>query len=396
MRQQRGESKERKKKVSKGNNGITLIALVITIIVLLILAGVTIATLTGDNGILTKASQAKEENILGQEKDEMLIAYSGAMAEKEGKDSVVADDLNSQFSTNGTLATANGDDPIVVTFTETENIYTINSDGTITEGTPYIDDSYVQYDVSYTDVTTGTKYTKNTGWRILNQNQNEDGTYDLDIISTGIPAGLYYDYSSAKTSVWAGTATDIENYQKEYFEPSPNEYTNIYVASGLRYNFSKILFEQTTSNNVSANNGYYTEITTKNVKQSGTITGECFIAREGATVRSVTLGDIREDNNSVDASDIVSNTLGGKYGDKREGLFRLEDYTPDVHRSFGEYYWLATPYDMNNYHSIYIVNYFGNINAFTTYDYSRQGLRPVISVNGVTMEKDGELWKITN
>ena len=42
------------------NKGITLIALVITIIVLLILAGVTIATLTGDNGILTKAVTAKE------------------------------------------------------------------------------------------------------------------------------------------------------------------------------------------------------------------------------------------------------------------------------------------------------------------------------------------------
>ena len=39
--------------------GITLIALVITIIVLLILAGVTIATLMGDNGVLTKSSEAK-------------------------------------------------------------------------------------------------------------------------------------------------------------------------------------------------------------------------------------------------------------------------------------------------------------------------------------------------
>ena len=37
------------------NNGITLIALIITIIVLLILAGVSIAMLTGDNGILTQA-----------------------------------------------------------------------------------------------------------------------------------------------------------------------------------------------------------------------------------------------------------------------------------------------------------------------------------------------------
>ena len=42
----------------KNNKGITLIALVITIIVLLILAGVSIAMLTGDNGILTKATES--------------------------------------------------------------------------------------------------------------------------------------------------------------------------------------------------------------------------------------------------------------------------------------------------------------------------------------------------
>ena len=42
----------------KNQKGITLIALVITIIVLLILAGVTIAMLTGENGILTKAKTA--------------------------------------------------------------------------------------------------------------------------------------------------------------------------------------------------------------------------------------------------------------------------------------------------------------------------------------------------
>ena len=40
--------------------GITLIALVITIIVLLILSGVSIAMLTGNNGILTQAQRAKE------------------------------------------------------------------------------------------------------------------------------------------------------------------------------------------------------------------------------------------------------------------------------------------------------------------------------------------------
>ena len=45
----------------RNQKGITLIALVITIIVLLILAGVSIAMLTGNNGILTQATNAKKE-----------------------------------------------------------------------------------------------------------------------------------------------------------------------------------------------------------------------------------------------------------------------------------------------------------------------------------------------
>lgn len=49
------------KENKKQTKGITLIALVITIIVLLILAGVSIAMLTGSNGILTQAQNAKEE-----------------------------------------------------------------------------------------------------------------------------------------------------------------------------------------------------------------------------------------------------------------------------------------------------------------------------------------------
>ncbi len=35
--------------------GITLVALIITIIILLILAGITIGTLTGENGLFTRA-----------------------------------------------------------------------------------------------------------------------------------------------------------------------------------------------------------------------------------------------------------------------------------------------------------------------------------------------------
>ena len=54
---------ERKPKRIKG---ITLIALVVTIVVLLILAGVSIAMLTGDNGIIVQAKRAREENAKGE------------------------------------------------------------------------------------------------------------------------------------------------------------------------------------------------------------------------------------------------------------------------------------------------------------------------------------------
>lgn len=53
----------------RNQKGITLIALVITIIVLLILAGVSIAMLTGENGLLNKTSEAVVKEKLGAAKD---------------------------------------------------------------------------------------------------------------------------------------------------------------------------------------------------------------------------------------------------------------------------------------------------------------------------------------
>ena len=64
--------------------GITLIALVITIIVLLILAGVTIATLTGENGILTKARTAQTTTDEENTKEQIKTAVMGSYG-KDGK-----------------------------------------------------------------------------------------------------------------------------------------------------------------------------------------------------------------------------------------------------------------------------------------------------------------------
>lgn len=60
----------------KKQNGVTLIALVITIIVLLILAGVSIAMLTGDNGVLSQARNSGEETLAGEAKEAASLRYN--------------------------------------------------------------------------------------------------------------------------------------------------------------------------------------------------------------------------------------------------------------------------------------------------------------------------------
>lgn len=63
--------------------GITLIALVITIIVLLILAGISISTLTGQNGLLTKASSAKLKSEKADMEEKIKLAV---MTSRMGED----------------------------------------------------------------------------------------------------------------------------------------------------------------------------------------------------------------------------------------------------------------------------------------------------------------------
>ena len=75
----------------KANKGITLIALVITIIVLLILAGVSIATLVGENGILTRASEASRETEIASVREQAQLDITNWVAGKmeNGEDTTV-------------------------------------------------------------------------------------------------------------------------------------------------------------------------------------------------------------------------------------------------------------------------------------------------------------------
>ena len=123
------------RKQEKGSKGITLIALVITIIVLLILAAVSIATLIGENGILSKANTAKTETEKAGAKEKVQMTVMSSF-DNSGKldytqlktnlDNVEGIDKNTVPSPNITKL------PITVTVDDYE--VTINGDGSVTVG----------------------------------------------------------------------------------------------------------------------------------------------------------------------------------------------------------------------------------------------------------------------
>lgn len=87
------------------NSGITLIALVITIIVLLILAGISIAMLTGSNGILNKANQADVENVRAEARERINLALDGVYTDLLTQKFVKGSESD---LTNETIKTENG------------------------------------------------------------------------------------------------------------------------------------------------------------------------------------------------------------------------------------------------------------------------------------------------
>ena len=66
----------------KNQKGITLIALVVTIIVLLILSGVSIAMLTGTDGLISNARETKIANAEGLVREAVVLAISSYRTEQ--------------------------------------------------------------------------------------------------------------------------------------------------------------------------------------------------------------------------------------------------------------------------------------------------------------------------
>ena len=114
-------------KLKEKEEGITLIALVITIIVLIILASVGIAMLTGENGILKKASTAKERTLEAEYEEKIKLAILGA---RDNDGNFNKDLLNEELKKYGLSGVT--DENGTTTVEKNGKTYTIDNKGTLT------------------------------------------------------------------------------------------------------------------------------------------------------------------------------------------------------------------------------------------------------------------------
>ena len=295
--------KTAEKQKLKENKGITLIALVITIIVLLILAGVTIATLTGDNGILKKAGDAKTQTEQAKEDENFKIAIAGSYG-TDGK--LNLKDLKDNLKNQGILTNSN-EFPLEVTVNGEKkkidangniigSIQSLKTKGTVFNDTTTLEDTYgnqvtipkgfkIASD-SATEVTGGiviedATYTKTIGsqfvWIPVGTGENaikkanketveiELGRYDFTKNSDGTITTSEYSGSNTEDTTASHNSSRGNAIAKdiEKFKTSANSNHGYYIG---RYEAGVVDYNSSVSTSNSNNETNWTGYTGDNIK----------------------------------------------------------------------------------------------------------------------------------
>ena len=232
--------KTAKKQKLKESKGITLIALVITIIVLLILAGVTIATLTGDNGILTKAGDAKTQTEQAKEDENLKIAIAGSYG-TDGK--LNLKDLKDNLENQKISYTDSDKFPLEVTVNGEKK--KIDANGNVTVKLESVADSQTKGTV-FNDTTTledtyGNQVKIPKGFKIANDSAT-------DVAGGVVIEDATYTKTKGSQFVWIPVGNAIKKANKETVD----------IALG-RYSFTK---NSDGTIKTSEYSGSYTEDTT--------------------------------------------------------------------------------------------------------------------------------------
>ena len=234
---------------------------------------------------------------------------------------------------------------------------------------------FVEYGVEYKDVYyPDYNYSTTNGWRLMDFDYDENtGTYsNVKLISTGIPANLYYTSEHKNNKEWwveeetaqdtnapsLSKFRDILGGEEIYtFYPGLNSYYSLRAAAGLYYNFGEIEFSYGTS--AEYNKGYFESITVydgisgqptiydkdtnSTVVKSG---NELFEVREDARVRTLTLTELNIAlKRTTGADDAVDSKTGISAEEDIIGLYRLNQLNKVEEYDYSKcFYWLASPY----------------------------------------------------
>ena len=206
------------KNMKKENKGITLIALVITIIVLLILAGVTIATLTGENGILSRATDAREQTELADEEEKVKLSATGALAKENGGEisqTSLEEELGKYFE-NGQYAVEpgineDGTEGYIVTITENDpngRKYFIDKNGNV--------EDYIVREPAEPTEGTGTNFNMDYGVIevefLSGTSYNTTAIPNHPVLKQGMTAITYNETTGETTNVSNSSGTDWYSY----------------------------------------------------------------------------------------------------------------------------------------------------------------------------------------
>lgn len=389
--------------LGKEDKGITMIMLVVMIVVLIILAGITISTVIGDNGIIDSVQEAKDNSDEREisEKINLAIRDSIGIARVLNNEDI-KDNLNKIENIEGVPEEViDSSYPLKVTLDEKYS-YTINKDGTIgekqeTEEPPTVITTeieigdYIQYDVSYTDINTEYEFTSQNGWRVLDKGTNNgNGTFNgVKLISTGIPAELNYSYNSIQDlekddnetlGKWAGNREQREQYIQLFKLSSLIDNENIYATSGMWYNFNKIKFNKVDDidQGTKENEGKYISVNGQNTE---ILNENAFIAEGAKEAHILTLSEL-----NIARGHEEDSTKAVDEDEPAEGLFYVKslsnfNYTEDT----SVYCWLATP-NVKNADGLKRINNSGGIGNQNKYEC---GIRIVVS-----LEDNSRIFKV--
>ena len=253
---------------TKGQGGITLVALVVTIVVLLILAGVSIAMLTGQKGILTQANNAKNATELASAKEKVELAVIGAISQtRDG--TLTVGNLRTELANYG--GTVEGD-----TFPVTAKVdgksFTVDANGNVASaGSSTVPNPPAPTENGTLGTVTGSE-TKNTtvkdslgnqvvvpaGFKVINPTENVTDGIVVEDVSHSATAGSQFvwipvgevvkDSAGNKETItlrrYVFNADGSVNTELSKTEPGDQ----LKTSSGYSYYFTEGLKDSTTSN----------------------------------------------------------------------------------------------------------------------------------------------------